>query len=93
MRQPLISMCLIGAMALGAAMSAWPSHRHRENGGIPGQFDFYLLSLSWSPAFCQQSPRAEECNGPRRYGSTSAAGPNFAAALSCRATWLKGYRT
>ena len=68
MRQPLISMCLIGAMALGAAMSAWPSHRHRENGGIPGQFDFYLLSLSWSPAFCQQSPRAEECNGPRRYG-------------------------
>jgi len=35
---------------------------------MPGEFDYYLLSLSWSPAFCLESPGAAECNGLRRYG-------------------------
>lgn len=55
-------------MALLGASSAAPA-RHRGHGsGIPGQFDYYLLSLSWSPAFCLESPDGEECHGPRRYG-------------------------
>jgi ribonuclease T2 len=35
----------------------------------PGKFDFYVLSLSWSPSFCDASARAQvqpEC-GPRAY--------------------------
>ena len=27
--------------------------RGGRGGGTPGQFDFYVLALSWSPAFCQ----------------------------------------
>jgi ribonuclease T2 len=37
--------------------------------GEPGQFDFYLLSLSWSPSFCETAygaARGEQC-GPRPY--------------------------
>jgi ribonuclease T2 len=39
----------------------------REN--VPGQFDYYVLSLSWSPSFCETasgSARRTQC-GPRRF--------------------------
>jgi ribonuclease T2 len=45
------------------------ARHHRDQGsGVPGDFAYYLLSLSWSPAFCVASPAAAECNGPRRFG-------------------------
>ncbi|MBY0503578.1 MAG: ribonuclease T2 [Bryobacteraceae bacterium] len=37
----------------------------------PGQFDFYVLSLSWSPDYCASPAGARDrfqCAGPRRYG-------------------------
>lgn len=34
----------------------------------PGDFDYYLLSLSWSPAYCLESAGGAECRGTRRYG-------------------------
>jgi ribonuclease T2 len=43
-------------------------HRSHSSGDEPGQFAYYLLSLSWSPAFCASSPGSEECSGPRRFG-------------------------
>ncbi len=43
-------------------------HRSRSSGDEPGDFSYYLLSLSWSPAFCLNSPNAAECGGPRHYG-------------------------
>jgi ribonuclease T2 len=49
------------------AMSASARHRKAAD-GEPGIFDYYLLSLSWSPAFCLSDPGAGECNGPRRFG-------------------------
>lgn len=40
--------------------------RDRQN-GEPGQFDFYVLSLSWSPSFCEAAQeRAEEHGGSNR---------------------------
>lgn len=54
-----LALCSIGAMA-----SAQGRHS-----GTPGQFDYYLLSLSWSPSFCETatgSARREQC-GPRPY--------------------------
>jgi ribonuclease T2 len=49
--------------------SGTSSARHRNHASdTPGEFDYYLLSLSWSPAFCLESPGAAECNGLRRYG-------------------------
>ena len=49
--------------------SGTSSARHRNHASdTPGEFDYYLLSLSWSPAFCLESPGAAECGGLRRYG-------------------------
>ncbi len=52
----------------GLPSSASAHHRHHSTDAPSGVFDYYLLSLSWSPAFCLQSPASAECNGPRRYG-------------------------
>ena len=49
------------------AASAGARHRH-SSAAEPGVFDYYLLSLSWSPAFCLSDPGAAECNGPRHFG-------------------------
>ncbi len=62
-----IVLPVVLAMA-ATTMSASAGHRHRLSDAPPGEFDYYLLSLSWSPAFCLQSPGAAECNGPRRFG-------------------------
>jgi len=58
---------LITLALLGSGLPAAARHR-RHSGDTPGEFDYYLLSLSWSPAFCLQSPGSPECNGPRRFG-------------------------
>jgi ribonuclease T2 len=56
------------AWALAFAFSASARHRGHASDGTSGEFASYLLSLSWSPAFCLASPGAAECNGPRRFG-------------------------
>ena len=70
MRRPLsrfaVALLLVAACSspIGDALAR---HRSHESAG-PGDFAYYVLSLSWSPAFCLASPGAAECNGPRRYG-------------------------
>jgi ribonuclease T2 len=51
---------LIVAVGAGASVSASAQDR-RQN--TPGEFDFYVLSLSWSPSFCEGT--AERGNGGR----------------------------
>ena len=53
---------------LGAPQIASARHHHRDSNAAPGQFDYYLLSLSWSPAFRIQQPNSTQCNGSRRFG-------------------------
>jgi ribonuclease T2 len=73
MNSPRRWLRLLGAAALlvcvffGAIQNGAARHRGRTS-GEPGEFAYYLLSLSWSPAFCLSSPGSAECNGPRRYG-------------------------
>ena len=56
-------------MLLASALGMSATARHRTSSDSePGNFDYYLLSLSWSPAFCLSDPGAAECNGPRRFG-------------------------
>jgi ribonuclease T2 len=62
------SLALLAFVFLCAAGSGSARHRDHAEAGTPGDFAYYLLSLSWSPAFCLSSPGAAECNGPRRYG-------------------------
>jgi ribonuclease T2 len=59
---------LLTALLLGAALSADARHHNRSQNATPGNFSFYLLSLSWSPAFCLSKPDAPECSGSKRYG-------------------------
>jgi ribonuclease T2 len=63
---PLKTAVLI-LLASVLAMSAAARHR-KSSDGEPGTFDYYLLSLSWSPAFCLSDPGAAECHGPRHFG-------------------------
>jgi ribonuclease T2 len=65
---PVFGIALLAFALLGAIGSASARHRSHATAGVPGDFTYYLLSLSWSPAFCLSSPGAAECNGPRRYG-------------------------
>jgi ribonuclease T2 len=64
-----LQLSIVAVALLGAApMASARHHRDRQSDAPPGQFDYYLLSLSWSPAFCIQQPNSAECNGPRRFG-------------------------
>ena len=61
-------IALVAFVFLCAVGSASARHRGHASEGAPGDFAYYLLSLSWSPAFCLSSPGSAECSGPRRYG-------------------------
>lgn len=52
-----VASAAIVILAAGAA----PAQDRRQN--QPGQFDFYVLSLSWSPSFCEAS--AEKGRAPK----------------------------
>jgi ribonuclease T2 len=57
----------LSLMAAGIGHAAAQDRRQNE----PGQFDFYVLSLSWSPSFCEASgergtPPQQQC-GARPY--------------------------
>ena len=43
----LISLCLF------AAAGAGPASAQDQRQNAPGEFDFYVLALSWSPSFCE----------------------------------------
>ena len=75
-RHALIGLALIGAAALvspaahsqDAGRSGSPPATNRYGDPVaptakPGQFDFYVLALSWSPSFCEAS---RERNANRR---------------------------
>ena len=54
---------LIAAILALISTAAARSHRNRDdNGDSSGRFDYYLLSLSWSPSYCQAHPdEADQC--------------------------------
>lgn len=62
LRRRLAIATLIAA-AIGAATFTTAS-------GKPGEFDYYVLALSWSPAWCAiegRGKRDPQCRGPRHY--------------------------
>ena len=65
-RASRFAMVVMAALCCSAPVPA--RHHRSEGGGPPGQFDFYVLSLSWSPAYCLSKPGADECGGARRFG-------------------------
>ena len=52
---------------LACALASARGHGH-GGGGIPGRFDYYLMSLSWSPSFCETHPNETEQCGTKGFG-------------------------
>jgi ribonuclease T2 len=49
---------------------AWPASAQDARHGAPGQFDFYVLSLSWSPSFCADAAeRHADRSAPSQCGA------------------------
>jgi ribonuclease T2 len=57
----LISLNLLASAALIGWVASASAQDRRQN--APGEFDFYVLSLSWSPSFCEEA--AERGSGGR----------------------------
>jgi ribonuclease T2 len=64
MNKPMIALrTLFAGLVLMLAASTTASAQGR--GGAPGEFDFYVLALSWSPGFCAlegDAKNREQCN-------------------------------
>jgi ribonuclease T2 len=54
----LAAICCLLIATFAAAFQA-----RAQQPGQPGQFDYYLLTLSWSPEFCHGHASAPECSG------------------------------
>jgi ribonuclease T2 len=52
---------VVAALAFAALVGGAPAEELRQN--EPGQFDFYVLSLSWSPSFCAAAAERGGGNG------------------------------
>ena len=67
----IAAFVLLIAATLNTA-SAQNSDRNRSS-GQPGRFDFYVLALSWSPSFCQDTEErgrdgGQQCSTARQIG-------------------------
>ena len=55
-------------LALSCAVSYARHHHAKPATGEPGQFDYYVLTLSWSPTYCLTHPQDRtQCSG-KGYG-------------------------
>ena len=65
-----VLLCVVASLATTLAL-ARHSHRHFDGArgsGVAGQFDYYLLTLSWSPTYClTHSDDRAQC-GSKGYG-------------------------
>lgn len=63
------ALLLTAALLAGAGNAA--AQPRRGGGDVPGEFDFYVLALSWSPGFCDAAGGrrdARQCEPGRRLG-------------------------
>ncbi|WP_128923596.1 ribonuclease T2 family protein [Bradyrhizobium guangxiense] len=51
----VISLALSLILAAGLASFAGDAKAQDKRQNTPGEFDFYVLSLSWSPSFCEEA--------------------------------------
>ena len=67
MKQHMVWVVLFSIFTSGLMLGSAVAQRLRQNG--PGSFDYYILSLSWSPSFCEtasEGARQPQC-GKRPY--------------------------
>jgi ribonuclease T2 len=70
MRSLPFTLATVLVLSLAFASAADARHRHRppDTGAAPGQFDYYLLSLSWSPSYCLTHPDDRPQCGGKGFG-------------------------
>ncbi len=56
----IVLLCLLAFIVMGAGSSKHHSSNQASQ-GTPGVFDYYLLTLSWSPEFCYSHRDKPEC--------------------------------
>jgi len=62
-------LAAVGLLILCVSAAVSRSHGSKARSGTPGVFDYYVLSLSWSPQHCfEKSDDSNECNGSRPFG-------------------------
>ncbi|WP_199088001.1 ribonuclease T2 [Bosea sp. ASV33] len=49
----MMKRLLVAALSLFGFIGAGHAQGFGQRGGAPGDFDFYVLALSWSPGFCE----------------------------------------
>ncbi|MBS0558381.1 MAG: ribonuclease T2 [Proteobacteria bacterium] len=60
---------VIALLALAVASAAWSrGHGHRGSSTQAGRFDYWLMSLSWSPSYCLTHPDDERQCQHKGYG-------------------------
>lgn len=67
----LRKLAAISAALLATSFAALPAVAQDRGNSSPGKFDFYVLSLSWSPSYCaSEGPRAnrQQCGTNRPFG-------------------------
>ena len=65
--RPLMALAMLVAMVAGIR----PATAQDSRQNAPGEFDFYVLSLSWSPSYCEEAEergnsgrsQAQQCGG------------------------------
>jgi ribonuclease T2 len=67
-------LCGLAALVLIVIPLAGPGWAQDRRQNTPGEFDYYVLSLSWSPSFCEQS---EERGNNGRSRQTQCGGRPF----------------
>ena len=55
--------CCIALLILSLSARAFG-----QQTGTPGVFDFYLLTLSWSPEYCHSNATSGQCGGAHHFG-------------------------
>jgi ribonuclease T2 len=65
-----VRACLSAAILLCCVFSAADARHHRASGvaSEPGDFDYYLLTLSWSPTYCLVHPNDRSECARKGYG-------------------------
>ena len=67
-RNTRLGYTLAVLMALTCAVAFARRHHAEPAAGTPGQFDYYVLTLSWSPTYCLTHPQDHnQCSG-KGYG-------------------------
>jgi len=67
MKGPKLAITCIAVVLLTVGAAVSQHHRPRQaRQGTPGVFDYYLLTLSWSPEFCYSHRDRPECQSGHR---------------------------